>query len=198
MKQICLSFILVFSAIFVQAQDPDLIDFNKMRLKKTQTAMTILSGWAVVNIGSGLILQANTTGEDKYFHQMNAAWNSVNLVIAGMGYFRAKNTDPGSFNLAQTVHEYHKIQKVLIFNAGLDLAYVAAGFYIMELGNSRGTGIGRAKARGWGKSIAVQGGFLFLFDMTTAFFLSADTPRLNRLLSAISFNGNQLGLCWQF
>lgn len=160
--------------------------------------MTVLGGWSVVNIGTGLILQANETGEDRYFHQMNAIWNGVNLLIAGIGYIGANRADPNSYTLAQTVNDYHKTQKILIFNAGLDLAYVTAGFYLIELSKSRGTITAQNKAKGWGKSIVLQGGFLFLFDMTTAFLLSADNPKLEKLLSSVRFDGQQLGLSFTF
>ena len=90
----CTFFILAFATANAQ-QNSDLLAFNQLRLQKTQKAMTILGGWAVVNIGAGIALQANSSGEDKYFHQMNAIWNGINLAIALPGYFGARRTDPG-------------------------------------------------------------------------------------------------------
>jgi hypothetical protein len=91
-----------------------------------QTGMMVLGGWAVANIASGLVLRTNTSGSTSRFYEMNAIWNGVNLAIAGFGYFSAVKlgTDGSALELFQ---EQMGIDKTLLFNAGLDLGYIAAG-----------------------------------------------------------------------
>ena len=193
----CTFFILAFATANAQ-QNSDLLAFNQLRLQKTQKAMTILGGWAVVNIGAGIALQANSSGEDKYFHQMNAIWNGINLAIALPGYFGARRTDPASFDYWQTVEETHKFQKILLFNAGLDLGYVAGGAYLWERGKNQAEIDDQDRFKGWGKSMMLQGGFLFVFDVITAWALSRDNPKLRNLMGGLSFNGNELGFKLRF
>ena len=93
---------------------------------------------------------------------MNVFWNLVNLGIAGVGYYGAV-TGATDLDMANTLVEQRKIEKILLFNAGLDVAYVTAGFLLRE----------RAKVKtekfdqftGSGNSLILQGGFLFVFDL---------------------------------
>lgn len=127
-----------------------------------QTGMMVLGGWAVANIASGLVMRSNTTGVDSRFWEMNAIWNGVNLAIAGFGYFTAAKlgTDGSAFELYQ---EQMGMDKMLLFNAGLDLGYIAAGAWMME--RSKNVSKDPDLWKGYGKSIMLQGAFLFAFDV---------------------------------
>ena len=127
-----------------------------------QTGMMVLGGWAVVNIASGLVMRSNTTGVDSRFYEMNAIWNGVNLAIAGFGYFSAAKLgiDGSAFKLYQ---EQMSMDKVLLFNAGLDMGYIAAGAWMME--RSKNVTKDPDLWKGYGKSIMFQGAFLFAFDV---------------------------------
>ena len=127
-----------------------------------QTGMMVLGGWAVANIASGLAMRTNTTGVDSRFWEMNAIWNGVNLAIAGFGYFSAAKlgTDGSAFELYQ---EQMGMDKTLLFNAGLDLGYIAAGAWMME--RSKNVSKNPDLWKGYGKSIMLQGAFLFAFDV---------------------------------
>jgi len=127
-----------------------------------QTGMMVLGGWAVANIASGLVMRSNTTGVDSRFWEMNAIWNGVNLAIAGFGYFSAAKlgTDGSAFELYQ---EQMGMDKTLLFNAGLDLGYIAAGAWMME--RSKNITKDPDLWKGYGKSIMLQGAFLFAFDV---------------------------------
>ena len=61
-----------------------------------ESAMLVLGTWAAGNILIGTYGNFEASGEAKYFHQFNAAWNVVNLGIATFGYFNAVNSDPSS------------------------------------------------------------------------------------------------------
>jgi hypothetical protein len=127
-----------------------------------QTGMMVLGGWAVANIASGLAMRSNTTGVDSRFWEMNAIWNGVNLAIAGFGYFSAAKlgTDGTALELLQ---EQMGIDKTLLFNAGLDLGYIAAGAWMME--RSKNVSKNPDLWKGYGRSIILQGAFLFAFDV---------------------------------
>ena len=137
--------------------------FNDKRETHQKNAMLTLGSWAAINITGGLILQNNSTGSQKYFHQMNAGWNTINLGIAALGYWRASRTqDQKTF--ASSWKKFEGYQKSLLFNAGLDMGYVAGGFYLIE--RSRRFNDTKSKQfNGWGRSIILQGAFLFGFDI---------------------------------
>lgn len=186
---LCLSF-------FAYSQVGDLTDFNQQRINRQKTGMLVLGGWAVANIAGGLVLQNNTDGSDKYFHLMNAGWNGVNLAIAGLGYYGAMNSDPSSLDMMGTIQEQYKFQKILLFNAGLDIGYMAGGLYLIE--RSKNTANNPERLKGFGRSIILQGGFLFAFDLVNYFIHASHNEALSPLLSSIYFTGSNAGLVLQF
>lgn len=174
-----------------QASNGDLTDFNTWRLNRQKTGMMVLGGWAAGNIALGAALGANKTGSTKYFHQMNAAWNAVNLGIAALGYWGAVKTDPASMDLFTSIQEHHKMQKILLFNAGLDVAYMVGGAYMIE--RSKNTVKLPERMKGFGRSIVLQGGFLLAFDIAQYAALAAGNEKLQPFLSALYPTGNGIG-----
>ncbi len=196
MKLFLLISTLLSLSVIAYAQVGDLTDFNQQRLNRQKTGMLVLGGWAVANIAGGLVLQNNTDGSDKYFHLMNAGWNGVNLAIAGLGYYGAMNSDPSSLDLMGTIQEQYKFQKILLFNAGLDIGYMAGGLYLME--RSKNTVNNPERLKGFGRSIILQGGFLFAFDLVNYFIHASHNEALSPLLSSFYFTGSNVGLVLQF
>lgn len=168
-----------------------LLDFNQQRLQRQRTAMLVLGSWAVANIGAGLALRGDADGENRYWHDMNAGWNAVNLAIAGLGYWSTMRTDPASFDLASTLAEQHKLQKILLFNAGLDIAYMLGGAYLIE--RAKNDLDRRDQLRGFGKSIILQGGFLFAFDLVTYYVHAKHNADLSPMLQGLSLSGQGIG-----
>ncbi len=127
-----------------------------------QTGMMVLGGWAVANIASGLVMRSNTTGVNSRFWEMNALWNGVNLAIAGFGYMSAAKmgTDGTAFELYQA---QMRMDKIFLFNAGLDLGYIALGAWMNE--RSKNVTKNPDLWKGYGRSIMLQGAFLFAFDV---------------------------------
>ena len=123
--------------------------------------MLVLGSWAVTNIITGAIASNTNNRELHYFHQMNMIWNGVNLLFAGSGYYAATHKKNASTNLWSVLQHQHTTEKTFLFNSGLDLAYVAGGFYLKEKSKTRSE---PAKLLGYGNSIVLQGGFLFMFD----------------------------------
>lgn len=146
---------------FAMAQSLD--DFNEDRLGLNKKGMMVLGSWAAANIALSPILASRSSGSTKYFHQMNGYWNGVNLIIAGIGYYTATTTDPTGLTLTETLKEQGSIEKTLLFNAGLDLAYMVGGVFLQE--RSRRGGVNSDRLKGFGQSLVLQGGFLFAFDV---------------------------------
>ncbi len=138
------------------------LEVNETRQRRTSRGMGVLLGWSVLNMGTGAVGYFTTDGATRYFHQMNAAWNAVNALIAGFGLANARREDPTQFDSLQTLEEGRRLEKILLFNMGLNVAYMSAGAYLWE----RGRRIDDDRLRGYGPSLIVQGGFLLIFDST--------------------------------
>jgi hypothetical protein len=143
--------------------DSLLLNFDSKRIHRQQTAMIILGTWSVANLATGIALRSNSTGDNFYFHEMNAGWNAVNLAIAGSGLLALRKQKAAS-NAFEGLENSLKFEKSLLFNAGMDLAYIATGVYLLERGMNENTLKNRQRFRGYGRSIILQGAFLFLFD----------------------------------
>ena len=92
---------------------------------------------------------------------MNAYWNVANLALAGLGLWSAKKQLTKHYTLAENVTEQHKIEKILLLNTGLDVAYMVTGLYLKERGNR----LNHEQPVGYGNSLLLQGGFLLVFDI---------------------------------
>ncbi len=168
------------------------IDLQLERVAHQRKAMLVLGSWAVGNIGLGLALRANSTGETRRFHEMNAIWNVVNLGIAGFGYYTALR-EPATLGAFAALEKEQTFQKVLLFNAGLDVGYVLGGLYLLERG--RRPEVDADQLRGYGKAVLLQGGFLFVFDLVNYLVASGRNDGYGLLLGAV---GEGVGLRWSF
>jgi hypothetical protein len=162
------TFILLFNLLAsnVWSQFDSFQDWNNSRLNHQNTAMIVLGSWAVINIAGGLILQSRSEGELKYFHQMNAGWNIVNAGISGMSLIRSLKEKSQSSNFNNSVQKLEGFQRALLFNAGLDVGYMLGGMYLIERSNRQ---LNPDRLRGFGKSVVLQGAFLFVFDLAAYF-----------------------------
>ncbi|TXD75551.1 hypothetical protein ESW18_20265 [Algoriphagus ratkowskyi] len=160
---------------------PELKDFNQIRLSYNEKGMLILGGWAVGNMVWGGIAASQTSGQTKAFHQMNMYWNSVNLLIAGFGYWQAMKESPGT-DFWATMDAQQSIEKILLFNAALDIAYIAGGLYLKE----RGLRVNKDQFIGFGKSIILQGAFLLTFDAVMYSFHHVHAKELPKIVNNFS------------
>ncbi len=185
-------FLLSFS-VFAQSE---LTDFNENRLKITKTGMYTLGAWAVGNMVVSGIALGNAGGSQKHFHQMNIYWNIVNLGLAGSGLYSAITADPASFDLAASISEQAKMEKLLLFNAGLDIGYMAAGLWMME--RSKNIQKNPELWEGFGKSVILQGAFLFVFDLALFAILNTNssTELIQNLQVGMASNG--VGISYKF
>ncbi|SEQ80241.1 hypothetical protein SAMN05444359_11633 [Neolewinella agarilytica] len=175
--------LIAFGALRAQGLEPiDLLAFNQVSLSHQQTAMLTLGGWAVANIAVGVSLQGGAEGSTKHFHRMNALWNTVNLGIAGLGYLTAIKSDPAGWDLASSLSKHQSFQKILLFNAGLDVGYIMGGLYLTE--RAKRPNVNADQLKGFGRSIMLQGAFLFAFDLVNVLIASGRDGDIPLLLGA--------------
>ena len=145
-----------------------------------RSAMIMLGSWATANIASGFIISGNTSGATKYAWRMNGYWNMVNLGLAGLGYFRARKAASMSFSLVDNYEAQQAIEKLYLFNFGLDLAYITGGFYLRERGRNSNNIKSADQLKGYGASIVIQGGFLLLMDGAMILLHRRNTLRVSK------------------
>ena len=178
------------------AQEITLEQFNNNRNVLNRQAMLTLGGWAMANImgNSALYLNANA-GHRKYFYQMNAAWNAINLAIAGFGYYGSIHPDT-NLTLFESLREQSNLENILLFNAGLDIGYIMTGFFLIE--KSKTSDKHQARWKGYGQSLILQGGFLFVFDVVVFYLQNRNHKLAADLLAGIHLNPHGLGLTFHF
>jgi hypothetical protein len=112
-----------------------------------------LLAWSLPWMGAGVVgLWASSDDRSRGFWGMSGAWALVN---AGIAYAGLLGPEPDGGSLRNT----------LLINAGLDVAYVLGGAYMLSRPEETWRGAG------WG--IIVQGAFLLAFDLLHAYLVPA-------------------------
>ncbi|MDQ1085788.1 hypothetical protein [Siphonobacter sp. SORGH_AS_1065] len=132
-------------------------EFDQNRIALTRKGLYVLGGWAVGNLAYSGSKLAQSSGEAKAFHQMNMGWGAVNLLLAGIGTL---TSSPRPRTPYEVLQQQEKFEKIFLVNTALDVAYVAGGAYLNEKGKNQEN----ARNQGFGKSVMLQGAFLFAFD----------------------------------
>ena len=190
-KQIATACICILS-ITAFAQQTNLTAFNKEREKITRTGIKVLAGYSVANIIYGSIAAGQASGSNKYFHEMNAIWNGITLGITGIGFLTAKKE--GTLSYGESLKKQQKIEKLFLFNAGLDVAYIVGGAYLKE--RAKTTTKNPLRLKGYGESVMLQGGVLLLFDGVMYAIHNRHGKSLQKIGEKIQLttSGNGIGL----
>ncbi|MCK6508133.1 hypothetical protein L6R53_33005 [Myxococcota bacterium] len=121
--------------------------------------MAVLGGWSAVNLVGGGVGAALAEQEQwRWFHLGNLGWNTVNAALAAGGLLAPSRP---ARDRADAVRQQQAIEEVLLFNAGLDLAYMTAGAWLWD----RGERLDDPRQLGLGQALVLQGGFLLGFDL---------------------------------
>lgn len=196
-KLFFIGFLVLFFTFDAWSQTSGLAEFNTERLQVNKIGMIVLGSWALGNMGTNALLLRNPSSvEQGHFYRMNIFWNVVNLALAVPGLRHSLMTDPASINMAETAAEYHQMGKVLMFNAGLDVAYITGGFLLKEMAKTREKK--KDIMKGYGRSLILQGGFLLAFDILLFTALQTKNAKLTELLSNLSIGANGIGLALKF
>lgn len=161
----------------------DLQVFHDQSQQINNTGMYVLGSWALVNMATGAYGWSNSSGSNKYFHQMNLFWNVVNISIAGFALVNNYHTDYLAMGPDELMDRHLKIERLYLINAGLDILYIGTGAWLTYLSKSREKN--RDLLKGYGNSIMLQGGFLFIFDAVMYFIQHS---RSSRFLEALNMN----------
>ena len=161
MKQCTIILCLTFITKLTFAQFSTLDNYNAQKNKIDKTGFTVLGSWGAANIIYGAIATSGAHGPNKYFNQMNAIWGATNLSLAALSYIGIKKEIGSSY--LTTLKDQIKLQKIFLFNAGLDLTYIATGLFLNE--RSKNVIRNSDKFKGYGESVMMQGGGLLIFDI---------------------------------
>ncbi|MBF9239578.1 hypothetical protein I2I05_19455 [Hymenobacter sp. BT683] len=142
-----------------------LATFNAERTRLDQRGMAVLGSWAVTNLLVSGIATGQTDGSARYFHQMNSGWGAINLALAGASYLAARRAKrlPVT-DRTGTVRHQLRTENLYLFNAGLDVAYLTTGLYLLEKSRNPTASGSTDRWRGYGQSLLLQGSVLLLFD----------------------------------
>ena len=168
----------------------ELTDFNKERIKLTKQSMLVLGSWSAANLIFSGASAGSAEGSNKYFHQMNMIWGGINITLATIGYLSAKNQDGLSF--AKSLRKQSSLEKTFLFNAGVDVAYIAGGFYLKE--KAYNDLKNRDRYKGFGNSIVLQGSALFLFDGVMFLLHQQHGKKLNKLSEKFQLTTTAYGI----
>jgi hypothetical protein len=142
---------------------------NHARELLAERGMAVLAAWALLNlVVSGYwVGRTDPRTATYYFHQMNVGWNFVNAVLAVVGMLRAHPNHVAGLTLADSLAAQFDFEKILLLNAGLDVAYLCIGAWL----RARSLAADQRPERllGFGRSVSLQGGFLLLFDLSFYF-----------------------------
>lgn len=171
--------------------------YNTYRVNTNRTGMKVLGGWGLVNIAAGTAGYFTAPeNEWKYFHEMNAIWGVVNTGIAALGLYGVRKEANGKLSFKQSYGHYLADKRLYLINAGLDVVYIGAGIALNEYG--RDAKHDADIYSGFGKSVAVQGVFLLLFDNIMYAAHQRYNTRWLRIMSEIRFSGTSLGFIHTF
>ena len=190
MKSVMILVVLMSAYFVAPAQGSKLDDFNRQQVKMVRQSMTVLGSWSAANLLYSGISLSSATGSNKYFHQMNMMWGGINISLAAIGYFGAKNRDAAGY--MASLKKQSTIENVFLMNAGLDLAYIAGGFYLKEKGRRNISNPQRAT--GFGNSIVLQGSALLLFDAVMYFVHQKHGRQLYKMGSQIQIAATSNGI----
>jgi hypothetical protein len=190
-RKLLVSCILFSQLLTAQA----LVQFNKERIQLDKRLMVGLGSWATTNfIVSGIGWATVPSGEAHYFHQMNVMWNTVNIGLAVPGYLKAKKAN-SALTFAETIRTQHQTEKIFLINSGLDIGYMAGG---LLLRSEAKTNISKQdQFNGYGNSMLMQGGFLFVFDLTAYILHNGHSKKsLDKMMNSVEMSSSGLGLQW--
>lgn len=189
------SFICTISLLQTHAQLATTLPANKNYYidKPVKLGLKSLATWGAINCISGLVLQSNTSGSDRYFHKMNIGWGAINSAIAGAGllFYKEKNY-PSNDKLLASIKRY---QKIYAINAVLDVLYIGSG-YIIRNNAQKPENVLRNK--GFGNSFIMQGLGLFIYDGIMYLTMKNRKSKFMKSLQGVSFNGNNVSWSYNF
>ena len=161
---ILLTALLFYTSISKAQQKDTLLYFQNQHKKINKRGMVVLSSWASVNILAGGIGYFTTTNNEvKNIHLMNSGWGLINGTLA-LSSLLTKQKIISNYKEAYKLQ--HKTEKIFLANTILDVVYVSAGTTLIQVSRNQNSKEKKEQLTGFGKSIIIQGVFLFAFDLS--------------------------------
>ncbi len=189
-KKVIISLAGICFATGLCAQQSLLNSFNHKREKINKNGIKALAVYSVSNIIYGSFAASKAEGSNKYFHEMNSIWNGITLAITGIGFLTAKKQV--GLTYSTSLKKQINIEKIFLFNAGLDVAYVASGAYLKEM--SKTANKNPARLEGYGQSVMLQGSVLLLFDGIMYLLQNKHGKLLDKMGENIKLTGTGNGI----
>jgi len=156
-SKLFLFFFFSLSVHVVQGQTYDFAAYHKL---ESQTMWT-LSSWASANIVLGTTAYAlSQKSQDRYFHEMNVFWNTVNLGLGIAALAGQKKKRKEYLTFEEAIQRQKKVENIFLINTGLDVIYMGVGITMKVWGQDAQ----KDRWQGYGDALLLQGGFLFVFD----------------------------------
>ena len=191
MYKIILLIICLSVGITTFSQIGSLPTFEYQRIDYNKKGMLLLGSWSATNIIVSAFASKTNNQQAHYFYNMNIMWNSVNLALGTISYISAGKETTSNLTLNNVLNHQNKTEKIFLFNTGLDVAYVTAGFYLKERGNSNSNPL---KLKGYGDAVVMQGGFLLLFDAIMYAVHNKHGKDLNKFTDKVQIISSPLGV----
>ncbi|HRW47356.1 MAG TPA: hypothetical protein P5333_07540 [Caldilinea sp.] len=129
--------------------------------KFQRTVSNRLLLWSVLSIAAGALLQATRSPFWRAFGQQAIGWGAIDAALALFGRRGLARKVQRGYAPAEAATDLRNLRRLLWFNAGLDVLYVAGGLALFRRADET--------QRGHGAGIVLQGLFLFKFDAIHAF-----------------------------
>lgn len=138
-------------------------DFDERFTIILRKHLAVLGWWCFINLIVGILGLFYFKEALWYFQLMNMTWAFINFAIVLWIFdhiFYVRFIEGNTF---QRFEVQRHVEKMLLLNIGLDIAYIFAGLYLLTLG--RIPDISHAALwTGFGWSVILQGVFLFCHD----------------------------------
>ncbi len=157
--------------------EPDMLDLLQSAFLLNQQGAAVLGTWVVLNFVVSGVLWRRSVGFIQHFHQMNLAWNVVNLLLI---VFTLRQVVPLAISAGEMVALQYFNEKIYLFNAALDIGYLLLGLFLTEKAKTspkRG-----AMLKGFGHSIVLQGMFLLGFDWVLFYLHTELTEKMLKFI----------------
>lgn len=165
MKQISWQFFLAAPWVEVPLDEivDELRDYDERLRNILRKHMAILGWWCIAHALVAIPGMFFLRGPWWFFSMMNAIWAIINFVIV---IFLFKHVGRQQFRKGPAYSRFlvqGHVEKMMLFNVGLDLAYLCTGLYLHTLG--RVPTVSHPDLwTGFGWSVIVQGVFLLIHD----------------------------------
>jgi len=128
--------------------------------KFQRTVSNRLLAWSVLSIAGGALLQLARSPFWRAFGQQAMGWGAIDAALALFGRRGVEKKVQRGYPPVEAAKDLHNLRRILWFNAGLDVLYMAGGLALLRRDDET--------QRGHGAGILVQGLFLFKFDLIHA------------------------------